>query len=109
MTSFIRIHLKVYAKSYLILIWGAKDASDNDIEGIVNDTLFIGSSLKNSKDIAIALWDKDNKLVDVSGDFSDGGTLGADGLAKGKSYGRKTDGPTEWIVFDTATPGTKNQ
>ncbi len=99
----------IKAKGYLILVWGAADVNGDDMEGTINDTLFIASGLKNSKDIAIAIWDKDNKLVDVSEDFSKGGPLGADGLAKGKSLGRKTDGNADWIVFDTPTPGAENK
>jgi hypothetical protein len=97
------------AKGYLILVWGAADANGDDMEGIHNDTLFIPSGLKNSKDVAIAIWDANGKLVDVSEDFSEGGPLGADGLAKGKSLGRKTDGDKDWVVFDVPTPGKKNQ
>jgi len=97
------------AKGYLMLVWGAADANGDDMEGIHNDTLFIASGLKNSKDVAIAIWDASGKLVDESGDFSEGGPLGEDGLAKGKSYGRKSDGDSEWIVFDVPTPGAKNQ
>ncbi len=97
------------AKGYLIIVWGAADAADDDIEGIYNDTLFVGSALKNSKDIAIAIWDQNNVLVDESGDFSEGGPLGPDGLAKGKSYGGKTDGSSDWILFDVPTPGAENK
>jgi len=97
------------SKGYLMLVWGAADANGDDMEGIHNDTLFIASGLKNSKDVAIAIWDASGKLVDESGDFSEGGPLGEDGLAKGKSLGRKSDGDSEWIVFDVPTPGAKNQ
>ncbi len=99
----------IKAKGYMVMVWGAADANGDDMEGIHNDTIFVPSGLKNTKDIAIALWDTNGKLVDVSGDFSAGGPLGTDGLAKGKSYGRKTDGAKEWVVFDTPTPGAANK
>jgi len=98
----------IKAKGYLVIVWGAKNAAGDDYDGIHNDTIFCPSSLSPKKDKAVAIWDTKDKLVDESEDFSKGGPLGADGLAKGKSLGRKTDGDKDWVVFATPTPGKKN-
>ena len=97
----------IKAKGYLVIVWGAADANGNDMEGIINDTIFCPSSLSAKKDKAVAIWDASGKFVDESEDFTANGPFGK--LEDGKSLGRETDGSTTWKVFDIATPGTKNQ
>jgi hypothetical protein len=96
----------IKAKGYLVIIWGAADAAGNDMEGIINDTIFCSSSLSAKKDKAVAIWDASGKLVDESEDFTANGPFGK--LPDGKSLGRKTDGATTWEVIDVPTPGKKN-
>ncbi len=98
----------IKAKGYLVIVWGAKDGNGDDYEGIYGDTIFCPSSLSAKKDKAVAIWDASGKFIDESEDFSKGGPLGTDGLAKGKSLGRETDGDKTWKVFDNPTPGAKN-
>ncbi len=97
----------IKAKGYLVIVWGAADAAGNDYEGIHNDTIFCPSSLSAKKDKAVAIWDKSGKFIDESEDFTANGPFGK--LPDGKSMGRETDGSKTWKVFDTATPGAKNQ
>jgi len=96
----------IKAKGYLVIIWGAADAAGNDMEGIINDTIFCPSSLSAKKDKAVAIWDKSGKFVDESEDFTANGPFGK--LPDGKSIGRVTDGDKTWKLFDTPTPGAKN-
>ncbi len=97
----------VKAGKYLVIVFGAADASGNDMDGIVNDTIFCPKGLSTKKDKAVALFDANKKLVDESEDFTAGGPFGA--LADDKSLGRESDGSDSWKVFDTPTPGAKNQ
>jgi len=96
----------IKAKGYLVIVWGAADASGNDVEGIINDTIFCPSSLSAKKDKAVAIWDKSGKLIDESEDFTKTGPFGK--LPTGKSLARETDGSKTWKVFDTPTPGKMN-
>ena len=101
----------IKAKGYLVIVWGAKYIDSNsdtlDLEGVVNDTIYCGSSLSAKKDKAVAIWDANGKFIDESEDFTKDGPFGK--LEEGKSLGRKTDGDKDWVVFDTPTPGAKNQ
>jgi len=92
---------------YLVIVFGAADASGNDLDGIINDTIFCPSGLSSKKDEAVALFDDSKKFVTASEVFSEDGPLGK--LDDGKSLGRKTDGDSEWMIFDIATPGTENK
>jgi len=96
----------IKAKGYLVIVWGAADAAGNDMEGIINDTIFCPSSLSAKKDKAVAIWDASGKFVDESEDFTANGPFGK--LPDGKSIGRETDGSDTWKIFDTPTPGKKN-
>ena len=96
----------IKAKAYLVIVWGAKDASGNDYEGIHGDTIFCASSLSAKNDKAVAIWGPKGKFIDESEDFTANGPFGK--LDKGKSLGRETDGDKTWKVFDNPTPGAKN-
>ncbi|OYT12321.1 MAG: hypothetical protein B6I18_01020 [Bacteroidetes bacterium 4572_112] len=97
----------IKSKSYLIVIWGAADASGADMEGIIDGKLFCPSSLSAKKDKAVAIWDAGGTFVDESEDFTADGPFGK--LEDGKSLGRKTDGNEEWMVFDIPTPNAENK
>ncbi len=97
----------IKAKSYLVIVWGAKDANGQDYTGIHNDTIFCPSSLSAKKDKAVAVWDKTGKFIDESENFTVDGPLGK--LPDGKSIGRLPDGTDNWKLFDIPTPGAKNQ
>ncbi|OYT16117.1 MAG: hypothetical protein B7C24_09510 [Bacteroidetes bacterium 4572_77] len=90
----------VQPNDYIVLIFGAADASGADVEGIIDGKIFIGTGLSTSKDLAIGLFDTDKKLIDNSPDFTS--------LENEKSLGRETDGAENWIVFSVPTPGTAN-
>jgi hypothetical protein len=96
----------IKAKGYLVIVWGAKDASGNDYEGIHGDTIFCASSLSAKKDKAVAIWGPKGKFIDESENFTADGPFGK--LDSGKSLGRETDGDKTWKVFDNPTPGAKN-
>jgi len=101
----------IKAKSYLVVVWGAKYIDNNkdtlDLEGVHNNIIFCGSSLSSKKDKAVAIWDANGKFIDESEYFNADGPFGK--LEEGKSIGRKSDGDSEWIIFDVPTPGAKNQ
>jgi len=97
----------IKSKSYLMIIWGAEDASGAEMEGVIDGKLFCASSLSAKKDKAVAIWDKDGKFVDASADFTKDGPFGK--LPDGKSIGRKSDGNSEWMVFDVPTPNAENK
>ena len=97
----------IKAKGYLVIVWGAANASGDDLEGIINDTIFCPSSLSAKKDKAVAIWDASGKFVDASEDFTTDGPFGK--LSDGTALGRKTDGNAEWMIFSVPTPGTENK
>jgi hypothetical protein len=97
----------VKAGKYLVIVFGAADASGADMDGIVNDTIFCPSGLSTKKDVAVALFDTDKKLVDESENFTAKGPFGA--LEDDKSLGRESDGKDTWKVFETPTPGAQNK
>jgi len=92
---------------YMVIVWGAADASGADIEGIINDTIFCPKGLSTKKDVAVALFDKKHKLVDASEKFNADGPFGK--LEDGKSLGREGKGTDTWKVFDNPTPGKENK
>ncbi|RUA28669.1 MAG: hypothetical protein DSY76_04160 [Bacteroidetes bacterium] len=97
----------IKAKGYLVIVWGAADAAGNDVEGIINDTIFCPSSLSAKKDKAVAIWDKSGKFIGESEDFTANGPLGK--LPDGKSMARESDGSKTWKICDTPTPGAENK
>jgi len=88
-------------KGFLVLIFGAADASGNDIPtGIANGKIFINTGLSSSKDHRVALYDPSKVQIDISDDFN--------GLEDDKSFGRSSDGADEWVVLASKTPGMPN-
>jgi len=90
----------IQPKGYLVIIFGAADANGADMEGIIDGKVFIPTGMSSTKDVALAFFDKENKLIDESAEFA--------GLEVEKSTGRETDGADNWIVFDVPTPGAAN-
>ncbi len=88
-------------KGFLVLIFGAADASGNDIPtGIANGKIFINTGLSSSKDNKVAIYDPDKTQIDITDDFN--------GLEDDKSFGRSADGGSEWVVLASKTPGMPN-
>lgn len=88
-------------KGFLVLICGAADAEGNDVPtSIIDGKIFIDMGLSSSKDYNVALYDPNEAEIDKSGDFN--------GLEDDKSFGRSTDGSSEWIVLGQKTPGASN-
>jgi len=85
---------------YLVIIFGAADANGADMEGIIDGKVFIPTGMSSTKDVSLAFFDKENKLIDESPEFA--------GLEVEKSNGRETDGAANWMVFDIPTPGAAN-
>ena len=99
----------IAAKGRLVVVFGASSdaAGTIDMEGVVNDTLFIPMSLSAKKDIAVAIFDTDKAFVTESADFSASGDFGK--LEDDKSLGRVADGADTWQVWDVPTPGAENK
>ncbi len=97
------------AKGRMMLVFGASaDAAGTiDMEGFVNDTLFIPMSLSAKKDKAVAIFDTDQTFVTESADFSETGEFGI--LEDDKSLGRVADGDDTWQVWDAPTPNAENK
>jgi len=88
-------------KGFLVLICGAADAGGADIPtGIVDGKIFIDMGLSSSGDNFAAIYDPEKTEIDKSHDFN--------GLEDDKSFGRVSDGGTEWNTLDTKTPGAPN-
>ena len=97
----------VPAHGKLMVVFGAADASGNDIDGIFNGVLFIPTGLKASKDVAVVIFGNDQSTVlTASEDFSATGPFGA--LEDDKSLGRVADGDATWQIFDIPTPNAPN-
>jgi len=90
----------IESKAYLVVIFGAADANGADMEGIIDGRVFIPTGLSSTKDVALAFFDKENKLIDESPDFA--------GLEAETSMGRENDGNEKWITFVIPTPGVAN-
>jgi len=89
------------AKGFLVLVCGAKDSGGADIPtGIVDGKILLDIGISASKDNYIAIYDPEKAEIDISDDFN--------GLADDKSFGRITDGGTEWNTLAKKTPGTSN-
>ncbi len=98
---------KIPAGGYLVIIFGAENAS-GDMDGIIDARIFIPAGLKTSKDEAVAIWKADKiTLVNASEKFNEDGAFGK--LEDEKSLGRTFDASPKWKVWDTKTPGAKNQ
>lgn len=96
----------VKAHTYLVIVFGASDANGNDLDGIVDGKIHCPSGLSTTKDVAVAIFDKNQALVGASEVFSVDGPFGM--LENGKSLGRESDGASTWKVFDIPTPGAQN-
>ena len=96
----------VPAEGKLMVIFGAADAANDDIEGIVDGKLFIPTGLSTSKDKAVAIFDSAGELLTMSADFTSAGPEGE--LTDDNSLGRVTDGAEEWQIFATPTPDAVN-
>lgn len=84
---------KIPAKGYLII--------NTDIDAI--ETVTFGL---NTTSDAVYLENNEGKVVSqISWDAT---ILGGSDLKGGKSYGRKPDGSTNWVIFTTPTKGTSN-
>ena len=90
----------IQPNGYLVIIFGASDASGADMEGIIDGKVFIPTGLSTTKDVALAFFDKENKLIDESPAFA--------GLEVEVSMGRENDGAENWIHFVVPTPGEAN-
>jgi len=97
----------VKAHTYLVIVFGAADANGNDLDGIVDGRIHCPSGLSTSKDVAVALFNATEVLVDASEKFNADGPFGE--LEDGKSLGRESDGASTWKVFDIPTPGEENK
>ena len=86
---------KIAAKGYAVFT-GKSDGTTDPTFG-----------LSGTKGFLMVLKDKDGKEIDKVDNTSerDGGIVT---IEDGKSWGRKTDGASEWVIFDTPTIGAPN-
>ncbi|PLW97111.1 MAG: hypothetical protein C0591_07505 [Marinilabiliales bacterium] len=88
-------------KGFVVLICGATNSGGQDImTSIVDGKIFIDMGISATNDNTIAIYDPEKTLIDQSGDFN--------GLEEDKSYGRTTDGGSEWATLASKTPGASN-
>lgn len=88
-------------KGFIVLICGAKNADDTDVEtGIYDGKIFINMGLSSSKDTTVAIYDPERALVDISDNFS--------GLEDDRSFGRVVDASDDWNTLIKKTPGAPN-
>lgn len=88
-------------KGFLVLICGAKDAADVKIPTSISDgKIFIEMGLSSTGDNFVAIYDPEKSKVDESQDFN--------GLEDDKSFGRLTDGGSDWSKLNEKTPGASN-
>lgn len=88
-------HAKVPAKGYIVYT-GKSDGTTDPTFG-----------LSGTKGFIVVLADKDGKEIDKVDNSSarEGGIVK---IEDGKSWGRKTDGADEFVIFDTPTIGAPN-
>ena len=86
---------KIAAKGYAVFT-GKSDGSTDPTFG-----------LSGTKGFLLVLKDKDGKVIDQVNNTSEreGGIVT---IEDGKSWGRKTDGASEWVIFDVPTIGAAN-